>query len=143
MKGMKGMKIQMAILFIVFTSSPAIASGGSAMSFSLMMFIFFGFAGWIISSIVKHQLKNKNDTVLNRIRKILPITILVSPSFYIDSPGVMILPSAANIGASIDPMNITSLISCFISILLTTLGIYFYKYKKTETMQIFDDDENV
>ena len=141
MKNMKLMKKKrqlksssIIILMSFLVSFPALASGGSAMSFSLYFFVFFGFVGWIVSAIVKHKTQKREDTIYIRLIRILPITLLVSPSFYIESPNAMLFPSAATLVFSVDTFNSASLISAFISMLLTTFAIYAYRYKETEIL---------
>jgi membrane-associated HD superfamily phosphohydrolase len=136
------MKLKTQILLSIncIVSFPANASGGSAMEFSLYFFVWFSLIGLVVSSIVKHQTKKRKDTIYIRLIRILPITILVSPSFYIESSDAMLLPSAATVFLSIESFNGTSLVSGVLSIFLTTLAVYAYKYKKTETMQDYDND---
>lgn len=132
------LRIPMFLSINLIISFPTFASGGSALEISLYFFVWFSIIGWVVSSFVKHHTQKRKDTMYIRLVRILPITILASPSFYIESSDAMLFPSAATVFLSIDPFNGASLISGFISIILTTLAIYAYKYKKTETMQDYN-----
>lgn len=125
----------LVVAMSIFVNFPVLASSGSIGELSFIFFIWFGIIGWIVSWIVKRQLEKKEDNIFNRIRILLPYTLLISPTLYIESSGGMLLPSAAAFVFSIDPINVTSLISCIISIILTTLAVYAYKYKKDINIQ--------
>ena len=62
--------------------------------------------------------------------KSLVVFIITLISFPTIASGGMILPSAVAFHTSIDPVNVTSLISCMTSIFITTIGVYAYKFKK-------------
>ncbi|MCB1581665.1 MAG: hypothetical protein KDI92_01295 [Xanthomonadales bacterium] len=129
----------MTLLMVVVQT--AHASGESMGEFSLLLFVWFGCIAWIFYLVIKSLLKRSKDTMFVKIIKILPFSLLISPTPYIDTPNGGVLPSVSVIYLSVESFNLASLISSFVAILLTTVVIYAYKYNSTRSLQSVDESD--
>ena len=115
---------KLILLLLLFISSYAQASGGSAFMFSIFMFGFFALVAWFFYSLAKHYTKNMKNKIKGRIIRTLPISLILSPAIYIEDDDFMFLPSAVvlQIGGS--------RLIALVSILITFVFVYFYLMKK-------------
>lgn len=127
---MKFRKSKSIIILLLFISSHAHASGGSAFMFSLFMFVFFALVSFVFFKMVKHYTKKMKNKILGRIFRTLSLSLFMSPSIYIEDGEFMFLPSAVVLqigGARLIALG---------SILITSVFVYFYLKKKEKSEEV-------
>ncbi len=107
-------------IILLNISFNAQASGVSAGEFSQFMFVFFSIAAFIVSRIANHYIKKMKSEIYARIIRVLSISLFISPVFYVEHEAGVLLPSAVALQISGGRLN------AFISILVTSLFMYFY-----------------
>ena len=119
------MKLNVKIFCIFSLTSPhAYASGGSPLLFSFIMFCFFALVSWVVFGVTKYYTRNVQNKIVRRIIRAIPISLILSPTIYIEGNGFMIFPSAVGLQSE------SSRLSALFSILITFVFVYFYLKKK-------------
>ena len=119
------MKFKVKLFCIMSLISPYVhASGGSPLLFSLMMFSFFAFITWILFGVTKYYTRNIQNRIIRTIVRVIPISLILSPTISIEGNSFMILPSAVSLQSEGSRLN------ALFSILITSIFIYFYLRNK-------------
>ncbi len=124
------------VIICGFLITPTVwASGGSTLDFSLYMFAFFGVLAFIFTKVVKYYSKNIVNKILMKIIEVSPISLLISPTFFIDDGNSILLPSAVVLVIAVVSKNVPSLYSLLISVSVTFIFLYFLKVSKIQNLQ--------